>query len=124
MLIAENDQRFYISISTIPYAGKGLFAAVDLPPGTMLEVIGVRIEPGSITDICTSWADEYKIRSHDILIIPTGFAGMINHSEKPNLRKVTKNDRLYFLTENIIPANTELFFEYSDYAVNRFMLRP
>ena len=123
MLIAETDQRFYISRSTIPNAGNGVYAAIDLPAGAMLEVIGVHIEPGSITDACTAWADEYKIRFHDILIIPTGFAGMINHSSEPNLRKVTENDRFYFLMDNAIPAGTELFFAYSHYAVNRFMNR-
>jgi len=123
MPIAETDQRFHISRSTIPYAGNGLFAAVDLPAGAMLEVVGLCIEPGSITDTCTSWADEYKIRFGDILIMPTGFAGMINHSERPNLRKITDNERFYFRIENAIPAGGELFFEYSHYAVNRFMNR-
>ncbi|MFM7128734.1 MAG: hypothetical protein ACKO5E_03450 [bacterium] len=123
MQTIEQDTRFYIAESTIRKAGNGLFAAMDLAAGSRLAVTGVQMKPGSTTDICTAWADEYKIRFDNILVLPTGFAGMINHSSKPNLRKLIENGLYFFVLENAVASGSELFIEYSEYALKRFMQR-
>jgi hypothetical protein len=122
MLIDETDGRFYVDASTIPEAGNGLFAKVPLAQGERLEVIGVLLQPDSLTDRCTHYADQHKFRAGDYLLIPMGFGGMANHSSTPNLVKVVEGDRVYLQTLRDVPAGEELFFTYSDYAQERFGL--
>ena len=84
MVIVENDERFCVNVSTIPDAGNGLFARTLLAEGEQLEVIGVLVPAGSVSDVCTRYADHYKFRVGDLLLIPLGFGGMVNHSKHPN----------------------------------------
>lgn len=91
--IKEDDKRFYISESTQPGAGRGLFAAVDIEKGESLEVIGVMVERDSLADQCTSFANDYKFaadyadsfRKH---IIPFGYGGIVNHANSPSDQNV------------------------------------
>src|SRR5437899_12818876 len=84
----ETDDRFELRASTIPGAGLGVFARVDLPAQAMLEVIGVLVRRESVADRCTHFADRHKFRVGDRLLIPAGFGGLVNHSANPNLDKV------------------------------------
>ena len=59
MVIVENDERFCVNVSTIPDAGNGLFARTLLAEGEQLEVIGVLVPAGSVSDVCTRYADHY-----------------------------------------------------------------
>src|SRR5262249_3299951 len=116
----ETDDRFYVGDSLTPGAGRGLFARVDLPAGERLQALGVLIERDSETDRCTAYADEYKLRVGDRLLIPIGFAAMINHSPEPNLEKQIEDGQLFFRALRPVAAGEELYFSYSDYARQRF----
>lgn len=83
--IKEEDKRFYVSKSTQPGAGRGLFASTRIRKGDDLEVIGVLVERGSVADLCSSYADEYKFAadysdSFKKHIIPLGYGGIVNHA--------------------------------------------
>ena len=122
MTLTEADPRFYLAPSTIPGGGQGLFAKVALPAGDLFEAIGVLISSGSIADACTHFADAHKFRVGDNLLIPIGYAGMVNHSRQPNLEKVVAGDKVFLRALRDIEAGAELFFTYSDYAQQRFGL--
>lgn len=123
MVLEETDDRFYAAASRLPGAGRGLFARVPLKAGDRLAVIGVRVRRGSASDGYTAFADEYKIRAGDDLLIPCGVAALANHSPHPNLRKVIEGDQLCFELIRDVAADEELCFEYSDYARERFGVR-
>jgi hypothetical protein len=124
MLISENDTRFLIGASTIAGAGNGLFARVPLVPGERLEVIGILVRAHSAADQCTRFADAYKFRvGADLLLIPVGFAALVNHSLTPNMEKVVEEHKVYLGALRAIAAGEELVFTYSAYAQDRFGLR-
>jgi hypothetical protein len=118
-ILDETDDRFEIRASTLPGAGLGVFARVDLPAGAALEVIGVLIRRESISDRCTHFADHHKFRLGDRLLIPCGFGGLVNHSAEPNLEKVTDGDRVYLRAMRPIDAGEEILFRYPDSALER-----
>lgn len=92
ILVEERDDRFYIQESTIPGAGKGLFAKVHIPAGSSLEIIGVQVKAHSETDACTAYANNYKFaaddRKLDRYIVPLGYAGIVNHANSPETKNV------------------------------------
>lgn len=91
ILIEENDDRFYIAKSTIDNSGKGLFAKEFIKKGDYLEVIGIIVRNGSISDTCTEYAKHYKFavnEKNDACIIPLGYAGIVNHTDDKNLQNV------------------------------------
>ena len=118
----ETDDRFEVRDSTIPGAGAGVFARVDLSRGSTLEVIGVRVRRETVSDRCTHFADHHKFRVGDCLLIPVGFGGLVNHSSTPNLEKLIEGERVFFRALGPIAAGEELFFRYPDAALERFGL--
>jgi SET domain len=123
MMLAESDPRFYVADSALPGARRGLFAGVPLAAGDELHVIGVVVPANTTSDECTRFADEYKIRVGDALLIPLGFGGMVNHSSQaPNMEKVLVGNAVYLRTLRPIAAGEELLFRYSEYAQTRFRL--
>ena len=88
--------------------------------GEFLEALGVLVAKDSVADECTYYADAHKIRAGDYLLIPTGYAGFMNHSAKANVEKVLDEQRVYFRTLRTIEKDQELFWEYSEYAQSRF----
>jgi len=120
VVIEESDDRFYSAPSRIPGAGRGLFARVPLRTGDRLAVIGVRVRRDSPSDRYTAFADEYKIRAGDDLLIPCGVAALANHSAQPNLGKVVEGDAVFFELLRDVEADEELCFTYSEYAQERF----
>lgn len=120
MMIEETDDRFYAAPSTIPGAGQGLFARVPLKAGARLAVVGVLIQRDSASDRFTAFADQYKLRVDDHLLIPCGIGAMANHSSRPNLRKVVEDGTLFLELLQDTDAGTELCFTYSDYARERY----
>ena len=120
MILDETDERFYAAPSTIPDAGRGLFARVPLRAGDRLAVIGVLIRRDSAADRYTSFADEYKFRVGENLLIPCGVAGMANHSSRPNVAKVVEGDAAFLELLRDVGAGEEICFAYSHYALERY----
>ena len=114
MTINETDERFYVDCSTIPGAGNGLFARIPLEEGDRLEVIGVLVPAGSVSDVCSRFADRYKFRLGELLLIPLGLGAMVNHSRQPNMEKVIEGHSVHLRTTRAISAGEELFFTYGD----------
>ena len=123
MIVDESDPRFYVAPSAIPGAGQGLFARVPLPAGERLAVTGMIVRRGSASDHCTAFADEYKFRVGNDLLIPCGVAAMANHSSQPNLRKVIEEDALFLELTRDVTTGEELCFAYSEYARERYGIR-
>ena len=119
--IDEPDDRFHAAPSTIPGAGQGLFARVPLRAGDRLIVVGVRVRRDSAADRYTAFADAYKLRAGDDLVIPCGAAAVANHSSQPNLRKVVEGEMVYLELRRDVAAGDELCFAYSDYARERVL---
>jgi len=93
MLVEETDTRFYIKESTIPNAGSGLFAKEPLKKDDFLEVIGIQVPKNGESDKCTHYAGNYKFAAQqkpgfDRLVIPLGYAGMINHTDDKSKQNV------------------------------------
>jgi len=122
-VVDEFDPRFRIDESIVPGAGNGLFAEVLLPTGDCVEVIGVLVRAGSESDRCSHFADHHKFRIGDHLLIPLGYAGIVNHSATPNMEKIVEGDRAYLRALRPIQVGEELFWQYSDYAQERFGFR-
>lgn len=120
MITDEADERFYTAPSTHPGAGQGLFARVPLRIGDRLAVIGMLVRPDSAADRCTAFADEYKFRVGDNLLIPCGMAALANHSSEANIGKVVEGDTLFLELLRDVDAGDELCFTYSEYARARF----
>jgi SET domain-containing protein len=122
VILDEADERFYTAPSTIAGAGRGLFARVPLKAGDRLAVVGVLIRRDSEADRCTAFADEYKLRAGDHLLIPCGAAALANHSPQPNLEKVVEGADVFLRLLRDVEAGEELCFAYSDYARERYGL--
>ena len=77
----------------------------------------------SIADECTRYADAYKFRVGDCVLIPTGFGGIVNHSTAtPNMEKVLVGREVYLRVIRPITVGEELLYVYSAYAQERFQL--
>jgi SET domain-containing protein len=121
-VLDERDDRFYAKASAISGAGRGVFARVPLKAGDRLAVIGVRVRRDSASDGYTAFADAYKFRVGDDLLIPCGIAALANHSSEPNLRKVVEDDAVFLELLRDVDADEELCFAYSEYAGTRYAL--
>jgi SET domain-containing protein len=124
--IKEDDKRFYISKSTQPGAGRGLFAAVDIKKGDNLEVIGVMVERNSMADQCTSFANDYKFAadyadSFKKHIVPFGYGGIVNHANNPSdqnveiryIKKGPEDTCVYHFIRNVVKGE-EILGDYGE----------
>jgi hypothetical protein len=117
------DDRFEVRPSAIPGAGLGVFARAALPAGAELEVVGVLVRRDSVADRCTHFADHHKFTvGADLLLIPVGVGGMVNHAAAANLERVEFADRVVLRTVRSIAAGEELVFAYSAAARERLGL--
>ena len=123
MIQSESDPRFRIGPSLIPGAGLGVFATTALALGDRLRVSGVLVAAGSVADECTRYADAYKFRVGDHLLIPTGYGGMVNHSARaPNMEKVVEGIEVCLRALRPVAVGEELLWTYSDFARERYQL--
>jgi uncharacterized protein len=123
MEMNDDDNRFYLKKSTIQAAGVGVFARLPLRKGDCLEVMGVRVTPGSVADYCSAFADRHKFLHADQLIIPLGYAGMVNHSATPNMVRHEADGKLYLKALRDIAVDEELFHAYNEAALQRMGLK-
>lgn len=133
----ETDSRFYIKNSTILEANKGLFAKEKILKGDYLEISGVLVKRQSAADLCTHYANNYKFAARvkrsadgkvDIgenLIVPLGYAGIVNHASKKEdqnveiryMKRTKKNENsddavYYFLRD--VEKDEEVLGNYGD----------
>ena len=128
-IVEEKDLRFKLAPSTIPNAGMGCFATVDLKKGDYIEVIGAYVKRGSPSDHCTNYANRYKFSGNnhqDMYIVPMGYGGMINHTEDKTQQNVTlefvpglarrsqDSGQVIYRFDRDIPAGEELLGYYGD----------
>ncbi len=114
------DDRFELRPSSVPGAGLGVFARVALPAGAELEVVGVLVRRDSDADRCTHFADHHKFTvGADLLLVPVGLGGMVNHAAEANLERVEHPGRVVLRTARPVAAGEELFFAYSEAARRR-----
>jgi hypothetical protein len=97
-----------------------VFAQVALVAGDELEVVGVLVLADSVSDRCSHYADQHKVRVGDYLLIPLGYGGIINHSSDPNMEKVIDANRVFLRALRPIDVGEELLWQYSAYAQERF----
>lgn len=117
------DDRFEVRPSRIPGAGLGVFARADLPAGAELEVVGVLVRRDSPADRCTHFADHHKFRvGADLLLIPVGLGGLVNHAADANLERVEHAGGVVLRTRRPVAAGEELVFSYSESARQRMGL--
>lgn len=116
---------FHVKESTIENAGNGLFASQPLPQGYLLPVTGVKVQKDSEGDICTRYARDYRfLFDEGVFLVPTGWAGMANHSQvASNAVLVKENDTLYLKMTRPIGKDEEILYEYSDMENLRINLR-
>lgn len=114
ILFSEDDGRFLIGPSTIPGAGRGLFAKEPLAQGDRLEVIGALVRADTPADTCSAYADRHKFRVGELLLIPLGYGGLVNYGDPPNMKKVIEGHRVYLQALRVIDPGEELFFVYDN----------
>lgn len=51
----------------------------------------------------------------DIDYLRTKLGAFINHSEKPNLKLIKKDNKFYYVTSRNIIKNEELFLDYNEF---------
>src|SRR5262245_2745007 len=115
--VVEADQRFYVGKSTMPGAGEGLFAGVPLARGDRLRAVGVLVAANSVSDRCTGYADPYKLRVGEYLLIPTGWCAKVNHRDDANVEKIIEGADVYLEALRPIAQDEEIFLRYDPYAV-------
>lgn len=92
IVFEEDDDRFYITQSTVNLAGNGLFAKRAIKKNEWLEITGVLVHRESVADQCTYYANSYKFAANvkikgekinisEFLIVPLGYAGIVNHTK-------------------------------------------
>ena len=116
--------RFSIRPSRVAGAGRGVFTNVAIAKGDKLHVTGFIVRRGSLADRCTHYADPYKFRVGKDLLIPSGYGGLVNHSLRPNLVKVTRGKKVYLEALRKIAAGEELYHAYGPDALKRFRRKP
>lgn len=112
IFLEETDHRFYIDHSTLPNAGKGLFAKEKIQKGDRINILGVSLKRRDISDFCTEYANRHKYSYKDLVIIPVGYAAMINfHPEKnsENVFVIHTEQEIYLEVIKDVNIDEELF---------------
>ena len=82
----------------------------------------MRVKPGSVADACSAFADRHNRVHADQLIIPLGYAGMVNHSRQPNMVRHEQDGKLYLQALRNIAVDEELFHAYNEAALRKMGL--
>jgi hypothetical protein len=120
MILKEKDLRFRIDRSTQPDSGLGLFAVQDIKKGDDLEVIGVLVERGSVSDSCTAYANSFKFAADfddKMRLVPFGYGGMVNHANEKASQNVEiryADGRVYYHFIRDVMAGEEVLGDYGE----------
>ena len=111
MVLDELDPRFFAATSTIPGQARGCLHAWPFGRATGWPWWGCWCARDSEADRCTAFADEYKLRAGEFLLIPCGMAALANHSARAQSgRRWSKANRSSFNCRRDVEAGEELFF--------------
>lgn len=113
-------------IKSIKGKGRGVFAAVPIPAGALIEVCPIHVVPGIDTDLLnqTSLVDyffHFRKEAGELAMV-LGFGSLYNHATHPNacyeIDQKEKSMQVYAVLD--IPAHTEICFNYSGEPGNDF----
>lgn len=93
----------YLTIKPSKIEGIGLYTLVDIDKGICLGVSHIRIDKNKYPHV-----DEY---------VRTPLGGFINHSTKPNLKKVKDRNTFLIYTIENVPMGSELTLQYEWYEI-------
>lgn len=113
-------KRFVVSKSTIPGAGKGLFAVTNLPMGTKIPYTGDHLATDSHTDHTYCFRLDEKTCLYATTCLARYVNDTYNTTFHTNMRWRITNDRVYLETTRRIKSGEELFIRYgSEYWSSR-----
>lgn len=115
MLNLSPSKKVYLSKSKIPEAKRGVFAAVDIKKGEVIEVAPILVL--EFTDLIeTKWnlLFEYYFWMDDYVALALGFASLYNHSKDPNCKYEInrKKKTITFTAVKDIKKDCEICFNY------------
>ena len=120
--VEEQDTRFYIKESTIPGAGVGIFAKVDIKKNDFLRVVGVVIAENTVAALIMREIKPIKIYSFNnpqILgtLIPAGWGALVNHTdneEKRNCEITPIGGDVYYIFTKDVNKDEEVLGNYGN----------
>ena len=93
----------YLTIKPSKIEGIGLYTLVDIDRGICLGVSNIHIDKNKYPHV-----DEY---------VRTPLGSFINHSTKPNLKKVKDRNTFFIYTIEKVPMGSELTLQYEWYEI-------
>jgi len=116
-LVQDIDPRLYVSISTIPEAGYGVFARRHLAEGEQVFIRGVAVRRGSMEEASIRASRHYFFYwpSQDAVILPVGYGALINHTSDrrfQNVRIAEHEGRVFYEVIRGIGPGEELLGNY------------
>jgi len=126
-----DEDDFVVCTSTIPQAGKGLFAKTDIQSGTHIGFYEGKVLTDDEVDYAGYGDSLYLLWiCKDHWVFGEGAYGnytqYINHSRKPNVELVTSTrwKTARFRALRRIKKDEELFFDYGDYYWEQLGMNP
>lgn len=120
--LEECDNRFYLKESTIPGAGRGVFALKSIKKNDFLRVVGIVIKKNSISGKIMGKIpafSKYVFVNPAIngWLMPVGYGGMVNHTdnkEERNCDIVSIGGDVYYLFSKDVQKDQEILGSYGD----------
>ncbi len=110
------SEKIYISDSSIPNAGRGVFASVDIKKGESIEISPIILIPeDQIRHLKDTELLNYYFKWNNQAGIALGFGSIYNHSYEPNAtyKKDLKNNLLEFVSLRDIKKDEEITVNYN-----------
>jgi SET domain-containing protein len=111
------SHKVYLSSSTIPKAGRGVFAACDIQKGELIELCPVFVFPRKDYPLLkkTSLREYYFMWGKVTVGVCFGFGSMYNHSYQANAtyKKKIKERVIEFVAIKNIKQNEEITVNYN-----------
>lgn len=112
------SNKIYISDSSIPKIGRGVFALVNIKKGEIIEICPTITFPENQTDSLSQTELMNYIffagKNKNVLVLALGFGSLYNHSNIPNAKyKIDlKNELITFRAIKDIKKDEEIFINY------------